>query len=692
MLQSGIMRMMISPAILVHKEDEVMKKLLFFALCTAAFMSVSCSKELSDEIKIKQVVRSFTAQFVETKTSIDGLKTKWVKGDKVALWDQVSINVLTASESGDVTILTGLANEESTSFAAIYPYSDKVYIYETNLKVLTSWACPCVNTVADGSQLPLIATFSDSGTFDFQPAAAVLKFTISDADDGRYKSISISGNNAESGICGRVNFNLETGNVSQWAGYEEDTKVVSYAPTSGSIAAGTYYIGIYTPNGKTTRTFSKGITISFITTDDQKTTVTSSASLTVTKGHIADFGTLHPVAPEPKPEFGPYEYPTVSKITPVGNIMRMNGSNATVTNATDDAPNKIATINALSPYSVGNATISVVGNAGTFTLAGNTTDSRYNTYVTTKAWQENDYVLFSSTLPNAVSGDLAFTFNISCGTAKNFAGTWTAQWSIDGGTIWSSDAKVYNYANCTEALATAAGNTFVANQTNSYYDGVTTMVFNPGALAAGSTIYIKVTNGANAKDQSKTLRVNQGFCLYQFPADTDFSGDADIILSENFSNCRSFGCDVIGTPIGMSMNINAAANFPFNREGWGVVGTTVRKLGHVYLGKTGVTDNAVITPALCKISGTQDIVVTFKASPILFKDVLHAPAVTVSVAEGDGVAETTFWTKPLSDSTFEWTVGYCRIKGASASTKVKIGFSESGSHCCLDDIVITPVK
>lgn len=673
-----------------------MKKVIKTVLvAAAAIIAASCSKNPAEVVSVPSsdlVYRTFTASFEATKTAIDGVKTTWVAGDKIALYDSVGVYVFTAKESGATTTFEGEAPATSKNFGAVYPYAEDAAPLNPNKPVINGLFCPGIVTVADGSMLPLGAAFTDTGNLVFSPLAGVVKFTVrpEDADIYQYvEFVDVAGSKA---ICGTCNINLLTLNMAPTS--NGTTPYSRYAPESGKVAAGTYYLGAFVGSNKTERVFDKGIKLNFVTPDGYTAELTGEA-FTLKKGCIIDFGTVAPVDPTPvETGYKPYAYPEVKAFKPFANLFV-----ATTKTATNDITlnGNVATF-AATDHSIAGSTITWGGageHAPTTITFGSNASPLANSYFTSVDWKKDDYIVFATPLPNEISGPVAVAFGLSCG-ALGQIGTFHIEWSADG-TNWTPVEKVYSMENNTEAKAVAAGNLFNANQSKTYNDGYATAVFTPSApLPAGSTFYFKLTSDQDCASATRTIRLNGGIYVHQFVPDTDFSGDANVIFSENFESCRAFCCDVVGCPISFAFNVPvgtlAKDGYKFAPEGWTTVGDVGRKLGHVMFGQAEEAECALITPALSKLTAPTDIVVSVKVAPVFnpATDSFQIPDFSIKVAEGAGTAEETQWTKPLLTAGYNWTVAYCRISGADATTRIRFGYPSTIGRCEVDDIVVVP--
>ena len=611
------------------------------------------------------------------ETVFAGGKSAWAKGEAIGVLDQTATTPFVAQADGEEVDFIGTLSEGATKYGALYPYNEGMDINASNKdKVVVSNAklCSTVQTVADGSNLPIYAPFVAKGEkLAFKPLGAALKFTIDSDYAGKFSAIKIAdpSNKAKmANVDAGININLSTGNAASNATY------VSYAPESGVITAGTYYLGIYTPNTRYTLTSGLALTFTMLTGQTAELTIPAEVvgASEVVPGMIIDLGTLKPELPG-MATYSPYNYPAdpAPAFKPSVNMLYNKASLIVVENA--EVVGNAVVLKGVEGVSTEGAKIGSYGSDGVAKVPTiGAKDELGNTYFTSTGWMAGDYLLYEIPVSETVKGDAAFSFNLSCGTEGIFTGNWTVAWSTDK-TNWTSVETIYTRVGKKE------GSFSLAEEYNkSYANGVATAKLNipeAKALASGDILYVKLTLDADATNSKTTLRMNCGSILYAWPTNMDFSSDPNVILYQNFASLCKCSYDVLGVYNGIfySEKLSVPAI-----EGWEFTACHER-LNHILVNGNATTTGCIQTPALATLTEATDIIVTFKASSV------ETPSVNVAVV-GAGTVDKDgpFWTKPLAESPYNWTVGYVKISGADATTKVKI---TSNANLDVDDIVIT---
>ena len=259
---------------------------ILIVLLTAGLV-LSCTDRLSEVYTMAQESRSFVVEVESARTSVDGLHITWEEGDPIAVFDKTAVGRFVVSGSGGAFSASGSVTAGATQFAGTYPWRDAAK--RMSGAITSSPLIPSEQSNADGSNVPLAALFSSSGSLLFTPVAAVFKFVVDEEDGGRYARVTISGNNAEKGLCGTCLFNHSTGNVT----IQNPGSSIAFAPESGAIPAGTYYLPFYVSGAATaSRSFSAGITIMAETAAGAVFYKKSTAALSCKRGVIYNCGSL----------------------------------------------------------------------------------------------------------------------------------------------------------------------------------------------------------------------------------------------------------------------------------------------------------------------------------------------------------------------------------------------------------------
>ncbi len=610
------------------------------------------------------------------ETVFEGGRTAWKAGDVIGVIDQTATTPFVAKADGAEADFIGTLSEGTTQYAALYPYNEEMGVNASNKdKVVVSNArlCPTVQTVADGSNLPIYAPFVAKGEkLSFKPLGAAIKFTVDSDYAGKFSAIKIADPSNKAKMANSdtaININLSSGNAASNASF------VSYIPESGSIAAGTYYLGIYTPNTRYTLTSGLALTFTMLTGQTAELTIPAEVvgASEVVPGMIIDLGTLKPELPG-MATYNPYNYPAdpAPAFSPIPNMLVNKVSITVAENA--EVVDNVVVFKAFEGASTAGARIGAYASDGTAkvpAVAGAKTFG--NTYFTTTGWKANDYVLYEIPVSQTVKGDVAFSFSLSCGKADVITGNWTAKWSKDN-TNWESIETFYT------GLGEKTGSFCINDNGTTYNNGVSTakiVIPDAKALNSGDKLYVKLILDTDATNAAQTLRMNGGSLVYAWPTNMDFSSDSKVILSQNFASLCKCSYDVLGVYNGDYYTEKASAPAI---EGW-EFSTCHERISHVLVNGSATTTGYILTPALTALTEASDIIVSFKASSV------ETPSVNVAVVGAGTVDEDgPFWTKPLADSPYNWTVCYVKISGADATTKVKI---TSNANLDVDDIVIT---
>lgn len=189
-----------------------MKKTYLFCIAVlAAFVTVSCSKEIINDNDGPQqanlVPMTFTADCEETKAILvdteDASKkdVHWKSGDLISVLGQKTANQqFQATQSGQTTTFEGLAAAEDAKYYAVYPYQGDLKLDATSdatSGIISGVKVPSVQTAVEDSFDPnayVWAAVSSAKSFTFKTFCALWKLTINDERASEIKSIVVKDN------------------------------------------------------------------------------------------------------------------------------------------------------------------------------------------------------------------------------------------------------------------------------------------------------------------------------------------------------------------------------------------------------------------------------------------------------------------------------------------------------------------
>ena len=350
------------------------------------------------------------------------------------------------------------------------------------------------------------------------------------------------------------------------------------------------------------------------------------------------------------------------------------------------------TFTASDGFSVEGAAVEkVTGEANVMTMVAGVA-APFQSCCTIRQWQlAGSYLLYTVPVTQEIYGDLDFNFSISCGTPGVFASAWSVLWSTDNSS-WKKVDAVYGGSNMTKGSGGSGEFTFT--QTAHDWNRMVAEISIPESekISSGNLYFKLVPPTVTQANATKTLRVNAGFFLCS-RADEPSDGDWDNVLaSESFADAVSGCCPVVGTPT------YYLANYGFVTEysgSWSVSGANELSRGCLRLSAAS-GENYLLAPVLESLTGTADIVVSFKAAPFVNPNgkelAINANNISVSCS-GGGTAEEIVWDNAdfVSDP-YNWHHATVKIKGASLSTSISIGNLDAGASAAsfyIDDVVIS---
>ncbi len=368
-----------------------------------------------------------------------------------------------------------------------------------------------------------------------------------------------------------------------------------------------------------------------------------------------------------KPVFCTYEY-TTGTTTPEIKNATISGQTVSFTNG---------------------ASIERIGGAdGEMAFAQGKTSTPYNVYMYSTGWNaEGTHWQLSCPAAEDISGKVAVTFSLNS-SAKEVQQEWNIFWSNDGES-WTPTEYTWNAVNNTDALASAAKNTFKAQSTTS--KGITRTEFTVPSdkkIVAGKKLYIKIEPDkalANA-----ATKVQLGFGFYVAPGDiinTDKPSDA--LVFNNFSECAAGTDYMLGSEIRYFGNVTTPA---YAKEGWTVV-SGFSRTGYAMFGTASSGNHGITTPEIGVSGAKSEVTVSFKCCLYMPSSNVGAKDdFCVKVAAGEGTVGEIVWDSTPESDYFTWHTATVKISGVSSATKIFIGAgagkAEGDRRFFLDDIVI----
>ena len=350
---------------------------------------------------------------------------------------------------------------------------------------------------------------------------------------------------------------------------------------------------------------------------------------------------------------------------------------------------KNATISGQTVSFTNGGSIERIGGAeGEMAFAQGKTSTPYNVYMYSTGWNaEGTHWQLSCPVAEDISGKVAVTFSLNS-SAKEVQQVWDIFWSNDG-KDWTPTEYTWNAVNNTDALASAAKNTFKAQSTTS--KGITRTEFTVPSdkkIEAGKKLYIKIEPGTTLAGAS--TKVQLGFGFYVAPGDAiNTEKPSDALVFNNFAECVAGTDYMLGSEIRYFGNVTTPA---YEKEGWTVV-SGFSRTGYAMFGTASSGNHGITTPAIGVSEGKTEVTVSFKCC-------LYMPSTytgvkddfCVKVAEGNGTVGDIIWDSAPESDYYNWHTATVKISGVSSATKIFIGAgagkAEGDRRFFLDDIII----
>lgn len=673
-----------------------MKKTLYFAFVLAAAAACQITIEPSEILEVEE------GEYLTFATGLPGSKTtigarvgntspvSWADGDEIGVYvgDSDLVGVLTdlqpsifTPDAGGASISGVAERSKDDKYYAIYPcihdgVNDDFLRYQKAGTITFRHTLPARQS-GTGAEAVLIAEGDEANGFQFHQATTLFSFTVPAELDGTLKRIEIRAN-ADEALAATYWLNVETLNT----GTTSLPSSVIYLEDNGGIEAGTYYLAALPFN------LTAGFTMTtFDLNGDRYNHSTYSSAINLSTDPEKNCGgkvlNLKTISADPDPESSPVPYAyndPAPAFAPVVALMKQASTTA-LSNATLGA--NALTFSNLANYSKAGQEIRFSG----MTKGKIANSTGENNCFTVTAVSEGATFTYVVPVDNTVYGDVDFGFSISCQTPANVSGSsdWTVDWSKDGAS-WSPVTALHSYDG--SAVRTTA-NAFKLN--SPVTAGVMLAEFNIPEPVSSGTLYVRLTCPCAAPNQTQTVRVNAGY--YLLPRINNTTFPSSVVLSENFASSIMPVNMVSGAFLGPFNNANLIAA-PL-AAGWtGENPQTYR--GCIGFATPGNTNNikSITTPALSSLDETCDVILTFKAAVYTVRTGptnFDSQTFAVTIADGNGEVGELFCNKSATEDPYNWHVYCCRIKGADASTKIRIGTpaAAQSNRFYLDDIVVT---
>ena len=714
-----------------------MKKITYLFVTLAASLAVSCQIEgleisTSENENPALSPMTFAISAPGTKTALDGGNVTWKTTDQISVFSVAEeVGTVTTAKvydspaafspdaAGSTTTISGEIEKNAINlYYAKYPYrsDDRFAINVSSKKENTRTFRVILPEKQSGSyeEMILLAVW-DGSKFEFFHGTSLFKFTVPASLAGKLSKIKIS---STAYLAGTIQINQSSKNCALWSGENRYKDV--YIENAAGIAAGTYYLAVAPQNlssGVTVETFGLAGEPYNSKSYDKSIDMRPAGSESNFGGRIVNLGTIS----EEAPAASHYPYPKAAKtIKPVVNMFY--GS----TGANSSTKRMTGTLNY--QYSSDGYGIEFIENDKNMALPGSgisvpgctafdvccnfDTDKQeiqiYNAYALIKGNITAAPLPIYFSVPASgqdIYGDLEFSCSISQG--GNLIEKITYAWSKDG-TIWNDFDAVYSRGGA-KSPADAAGKSYSTHNVKTANLNWAVGCFSipeSQKISEGGTLYIKATpTFKTGMTATSTLRINGGFMLSNKVENTDFSGDSNVLASRNFEDCW-FGYDAMVGNFTRYFVIyfgggteNKITDGTADSYGWTPTGSFVSRRGYVWAQTCKASAPAYYTsPALTGLTEPTDVVVTFKAC--INTDASNNPSnnqLEVAV-DGSGTPGSLLFDGPIVPSASEpksnqyiWHTCWAEIKGADATTKVKVGVVNptTESRFYIDDIVIS---
>ena len=265
-----------------------MKKSRFLLAILAVAGLASCEEPEETQQPEAQVVSELTAEV----SGPEGVDLSWAAGDKITVYDGKGKKTFTTTEGGDPATFTGEASGEAETFQAVSPSStEQMFGGYVNMTVPTGQDGIVGGVDKAANLMTAFLSPIDAKVLEFKPVFGFAKITFKEAD--AVVSVELKANDGEA-LSGQVRVGaFATPTI------EARPNAQSSVTLTGNPLAGTYYIAVIP------QTLEAGYTLTIVNEAEKRATVTTSESVTIKMGEVADLGSyeniewIEPINPNP---------------------------------------------------------------------------------------------------------------------------------------------------------------------------------------------------------------------------------------------------------------------------------------------------------------------------------------------------------------------------------------------------------
>ncbi len=271
-----------------------MKRLALFLLPAAMAFMAGCAVVELEQVGKEEPAReeilvhkSFKAGTVDTRTTLDGKKVVFSKGESISIYDGSANREFKADEAGSNVSFSGEVSSTATEFYAMSPYSGSTTFAKSGSTVTAKTTLASSQVATSGSYedgMNISAAKADSyDQFSLVNVMSIAKFTLASANLGGHKIASVELTSSYP-LAGDVV--VTYGDTPTAAAGSNTVKSVTLAKANGaSFEDGTYYM-VVLPNA------GGEISLKFIDPDGCTAIKTATLKSAFEAGSIKNLGTV----------------------------------------------------------------------------------------------------------------------------------------------------------------------------------------------------------------------------------------------------------------------------------------------------------------------------------------------------------------------------------------------------------------